>query len=203
MKRLLLAALPGLVALPAFLFAGGCSLRRGPHLAPLPLAATDALAEARILARLRPAGLVEGYSACEVTMRFVVLCSIALLAACSTPPSNGDAPPEPAPKLDIVVTTAVHGNEPSGYHVQEQLAEQGFIVFGPCNPWGLKHNKRHLENGDDLNRSFADSDYPEVLAVKKFLAENTPGLLLDLHEDPDGTGCYLIQHGPDDDIGFT
>jgi hypothetical protein len=113
---------------------------------------------------------------------------MSFLVGCSTTP-------------DIVVTTGVHGNEPSGVHAMDELKLRGFIVFGPCNPWGFENNKRHLENGDDLNRSFADSDYPEVLAVKKFLAENPPGLLLDLHEDPDGTGCYLIQHGPDDDIG--
>ncbi len=113
----------------------------------------------------------------------------ALLAGCATQ------------KLDIVVTTAVHGNEPSGYHVQEALAEQGFIVFGPCNPWGLANNSRYLEDGADLNRVFGADDYPEVVAVKRFLAENPPGLLLDLHEDPGGTACYLIQHGPDDDIG--
>jgi hypothetical protein len=102
--------------------------------------------------------------------------------------------PAPVPKKRIVITTGVHGNEPSGYLVQDQLAELGFTVFGPCNPWGIKNNKRGLEDGRDLNRLFAE-------AVKEFLAANPPDFLLDLHEDPDGKGAYLIQHGPDDNIG--
>jgi hypothetical protein len=137
-------------------------------------------------------------------MRILFVAMLILAGGCaavSTGESSATEEPPSAPRLDIVVTTAVHGNEPSGYHVQEQLAVQGFRVFGPCNPWGLANNRRHLENGDDLNRAFGDSDYPEVLAVKKFLRDNPPKLLLDLHEDPNGTGAYLIQHGPDDDIG--
>ncbi|MBZ0137060.1 MAG: succinylglutamate desuccinylase/aspartoacylase family protein [Planctomycetes bacterium] len=113
--------------------------------------------------------------------------------------------PEPAPApaqptTDIVITTGVHGNEPSGWLVQDQLFALGFNVFGPCNPWGIQNNKRELEDGTDLNRAFAWEGYAEVDAVKKFLEENPPGLLLDLHEDPNGTGAYLIQNGPDDDI---
>ena len=123
-------------------------------------------------------------------------------ARAEAPPVNEPVPePEPAPKKRIVITTGVHGNEPSGYLIQDQLVKLGFTVFGPCNPWGIKNNNRHLEDGRDLNRIFALDDCPEVKAVKDFLAANPPDLLLDLHEDPDGTAPYLIQDGPDDDIG--
>lgn len=117
------------------------------------------------------------------------------------PQPEPEPEPEPEPKKPIVITTGVHGNEPSGWLIQDQLKELGFVVFGPCNPWGIKNNNRHLEDGRDLNRIFANDDSDEVKAVKEFLAANPPGLLLDLHEDPDGTGAYLIQHGPDDEIG--
>ncbi len=118
-------------------------------------------------------------------------------------PEPQPEPEPPAPKLrrDIVVTTGVHGNEPSGWLVQDELIEMGFVVFGPCNPWGIQNNSRFLEDGRDLNRSFNADDCPEADAVKAFLAANPPPFLLDLHEDPDGKGAYLIQHGPNDPIG--
>lgn len=146
---------------------------------------------------------------------------VVLFAACSSgriapraplpePPAPAPQPePEPAPEpeptiadltSDMVITTGVHGNEPSGYLIQQQLIELGFNVFGPCNPWGIDNNKRELENGADLNRVFALEGYPEADAVKEFLKANPPGFLLDLHEDPNGKGAYLIQNGPEDDI---
>lgn len=137
--------------------------------------------------------------------------SLLSLFGCSAPASVPPAPspePEPEPKHarpplrdDVVVTGGVHGDEPSGALVLGELAATGVKTFGPCNPWGLENNSRFLENGRDLNRSFARTDTPEVDAVKAFLAENPPGLLLDLHEDGKATGAYLIQHGPDDDLG--
>jgi hypothetical protein len=101
----------------------------------------------------------------------------------------------------VVVTGGVHGTEPSGAAVLDELKAAGFVTFGPCNPWGLAHGSRYLESGRDLNRSFARDDVPEAEAVKAFLDEHPPGLLLDLHEDGDAPGAYLIQHGPEDDLG--
>ncbi|MCB9895138.1 MAG: succinylglutamate desuccinylase/aspartoacylase family protein [Planctomycetes bacterium] len=118
------------------------------------------------------------------------------------PPKETPEPePAPAPKKNFVITTGVHGNEPSGYYIKDQLAELGFNVYGPCNPWGIENNNRHLEDGRDLNRMFGRTDCPEAEKIKEWLNENKPDFLLDLHEDPDGTAPYLIQHGPDDDIG--
>ncbi|MDC1142850.1 succinylglutamate desuccinylase/aspartoacylase family protein [Planctomycetota bacterium] len=114
------------------------------------------------------------------------------------------AEPEPrkhALPQDFVITTGVHGNEPSGARLQPELERAGFNVFGPCNPWGIKHNKRGLEDGRDLNRLFGRNDVPEAEAVKEWLKENPPAFLLDLHEDPGGEACYLIVNGPEDDIG--
>lgn len=109
--------------------------------------------------------------------------------------------PEPALRSDVVITGGVHGNEPSGALALPELANLGFSTFGPCNPWGLKNGSRFLADGRDLNRSFARTDVPEVEAVKAFLAEHPPGLLLDLHEDGRASGAYLIQHGPGDPLG--
>lgn len=129
----------------------------------------------------------------------ILLLSLLLLAGCA---STSVSPAiERDPVADIVITTGVHGNEPSGWLVQDRLAAMGFTVFGPCNLWGIENGKRHLEDGRDLNRLFGEDGVPEVDAVKRFLKANPPRLLLDLHEDPGATGAYLIQHGPDDDIG--
>jgi hypothetical protein len=133
----------------------------------------------------------------ETVMRTLLL-SLMLLAGCASTQRDVE---QRSPVAEIVITTGVHGNEPSGWLVQDQLAAMGFTVFGPCNPWGIKHGKRHLEDGRDLNRLFGEEGVPEVDAVKRFLKANPPKLLLDLHEDPGATGAYLIQHGPDDDIG--
>jgi hypothetical protein len=134
---------------------------------------------------------------------------IAPRAALPEPPAPAPQPePQPEPgqaiselTADMVITTGVHGDEPSGWLVQDQLVTLGFKVFGPCNPWGIENHRRELENGEDLNRVFGMEGYSEVDAVKEFLKANPPGFLLDLHEDPNGTGAYLIQNGPDDDIG--
>jgi hypothetical protein len=141
---------------------------------------------------------------------------LALLVSCGAAapapprPATPSSPPKPAPSSeplpitprgDIVITGGVHGNEPSGALVLAELAAQGFTTFGPCNPWGLAHDSRFLEDGRDLNRSFHGDRCPEANAVKAFLAEHPPKLLLDLHEDGSAPGAYLIQHGPDDDLG--
>lgn len=157
----------------------------------------------------------------------MMIVALALLAACAGParhPVESDAPKSNAPANTpatqtptepekpqeparpvwtkrVVITTGVHGNEPSGWLVQEQLKELGFTVFGPCNPWGIKNNKRELEDGRDLNRFFQDDSIPQVKAVHDFLRANVPDLLLDLHEDPTGPrGPYLIQNGPKDKL---
>ncbi|HRJ79985.1 MAG: hypothetical protein HPKKFMNG_00654 [Planctomycetes bacterium] len=131
------------------------------------------------------------------------------VAACSPALEATEQPQEKAPEKAprkftrrVVVTTGVHGNEPSGYLVQETLSADGFVVFGPCNPWGIQNNKREMEDGRDLNRLFGDATVAQVKAVHDFLSANRPDLLLDLHEDPTGAkGPYLIQNGPKSDIG--
>jgi hypothetical protein len=121
-------------------------------------------------------------------------------------PKEPEKPKDPPKKVwtkKVVITTGVHGNEPSGYLVQDKLTELGFVTYGPCNEWGIKNNKREMQDGRDLNRLFQDGGVPQVKAVWEFLAANKPDLLLDLHEDPTGNakGPYLIQNGPKDDLG--
>lgn len=157
------------------------------------------------------------------TAKIVIMSALVELFGCAPPPlapppaaepqpqprpllqPQGETQPAPSPPIalrtDIVVTGGVHGNEPSGAAVLAELAAAGLQTFGPCNPWGLAHGSRHLEDGRDLNRSFAKTGVPEVDAVKSFLEARRPALLLDLHEDRYATGAYLIQHGPDDDLG--
>lgn len=151
------------------------------------------------------------------TAKIVIVGALAELLGCGSPPSARPVAPEPLARperkagpehmstislrTDIVVTGGVHGNEPSGAAVLSELAAAGIQTFGPCNPWGLANDSRYLESGRDLNRSFARSDVPEVALVKAFLDAHPPALLLDLHEDRSASGAYLIQHGPDDDLG--
>jgi hypothetical protein len=101
----------------------------------------------------------------------------------------------------IVVTGGVHGNEPSGAMALQALARRGFVTAPPCNPWGLLHGRRELESGRDLNRAFADPRCEEAELVRQFLRDHPPALLLDLHEDSRTRAPYLIQYGPEDDIG--
>lgn len=104
----------------------------------------------------------------------------------------------------LVVTGGVHGDEPSGAAALAALAAEGITTittFGPCNPWGLARGRRALEDGRDLNRSFARRDCAEAERVRAFLVARRPTLLLDLHEDRAADAPYLIQYGPDDDLG--
>ena len=117
-----------------------------------------------------------------------LLVVFALLAGCARTPT-------------IVVTGGVHGNETSGAAALQRLKEAGFITFGPCNPWGVEHRRRGIADGRDLNRLFAVDGVEEVERVREFLREHPPALLLDLHEDGDAPGPYLMQIGPDDDLG--
>ena len=127
----------------------------------------------------------------------------------TSPDSAQPAPEDPLPARTpaeqrvegLVIIGGVHGNEPSGAKLLPTLIEQGYVVFGPANPWGLENNSRYLEDGRDLNRSFSLEDCPEAVAVREFLEKNPPKLLIDMHEAPSGTHPYLIQFGPDDDLG--
>jgi predicted deacylase len=101
----------------------------------------------------------------------------------------------------VIITGGVHGDEPSGALLLPELRDAGLVTFGPCNPWGVANDSRFLADGRDLNRSFHRDDCPEAEAVRAFLAEHPPALLLDLHEDAAAPEAYLIQHGPDDDLG--
>jgi Succinylglutamate desuccinylase / Aspartoacylase family len=101
----------------------------------------------------------------------------------------------------LVVCGGVHGDEPSGAAALAPLAAEGITTCGPCNPWGLAHGRRELEDGRDLNRCFAREDCAEARRVRAFLVEHRPSLVLDLHEDRSADAPYIIQYGPDDDIG--
>jgi hypothetical protein len=101
----------------------------------------------------------------------------------------------------LVVTGGVHGDEPSGAAALRPLAAEGFATCGPCNPWGLAHGRRTLEDGRDLNRCFAREDCPEATRVRALLAQHRPTLVLDLHEDHGAGAPYIIQYGPADDLG--
>lgn len=115
------------------------------------------------------------------------------------------SPPPLRHREPIVVTGGVHGNEPSGAAALAPLAAAGFTTFGPCNPWGLAHDRRGLADGRDLNRLFGDARCAEAERVRAFLRDHPPGLLFDLHEHRGGGGVgarpYVIQFGPADAFG--
>ncbi|MCC6574676.1 MAG: succinylglutamate desuccinylase/aspartoacylase family protein [Planctomycetes bacterium] len=101
----------------------------------------------------------------------------------------------------VFVTGGVHGDEPSGALALQSLRKAGLACFGPCNPWGLVHGTRALENGRDLNRSFARLDCPEAATVRDAVCAAQPRLLVDLHEDCRAALPYFIQFG-EGDIGL-
>jgi hypothetical protein len=100
-------------------------------------------------------------------------------------------------------SAGVHGDEPAAALALLEWAEERPARFGsgawllfPClNPWGLAHNRRSQEDGVDLNREFHSATDPLVLAWRGHVTRQPLALSLLLHEDYDGRGTYIYEHG--------
>lgn len=107
-------------------------------------------------------------------------------------------------KLDgprLYLSTGIHGDEPAAVlgllewaeENVELLRSQPIVIFPCVNPWGLVHNKREDENGDDLNRSFDQPETGPIGAMREFIAGHEFAVALSLHEDYDANGVYLYE----------
>jgi murein peptide amidase A len=97
-------------------------------------------------------------------------------------------------KEAVVISGAVHGDEPSGAYAVIKFLEEDAprysnafrIIAFPCvNPSGFEFGTRTNSDDWDINREFKNSINPqEVHLIKKFLREQQRVLVaVDLHED--------------------
>jgi murein peptide amidase A len=101
----------------------------------------------------------------------------------------------------VYISAGIHGDEPAGTEALISWAEKNAerlhrlpLLLLPClNPWGLINNRRHDEQGADLNRSFHREDLPIVASVRQLIAPYRFHCALYLHEDYDAQGLYLYE----------
>ena len=109
------------------------------------------------------------------------------------------------PPGGLYVSAGIHGDEPAGCEGLLIWAEQHLstllrgkhplpVVLLPClNPWGLVHNRRSDEAGNDLNRLFNGDDFAPITELKRLLKGWQFDLALHLHEDYDAQGGYVYE----------
>ena len=101
----------------------------------------------------------------------------------------------------LYISTGIHGDEPGSVEALITWAEKNSrklqqlpCIFFPClNPWGLVNNRRHDQEGRDLNRMFHHDDIPVISAMKSLAKPHQFDVSLMLHEDYDGQGVYLYE----------
>ena len=101
----------------------------------------------------------------------------------------------------IYLSAGIHGDEAAGVEGLARWAEVNLsqlstlpLIFFPClNPWGLIHNSRNSQSGDDLNRSWGGSGNLLTSAVQNRIRGMSFQLSLNLHEDYEGNGVYLYE----------
>lgn len=119
------------------------------------------------------------------------------------------------PGPTVLITGGIHGNEPAGSHAADQIRhwpiERGKLIVVPrVNRAGLKAGTRWLpefqadEVRRDLNRNFPKAERTEPVAplaqaLWKFVVEQKPDLVVDLHEgfdfhisNPKSVGSSII-----------
>ncbi len=101
----------------------------------------------------------------------------------------------------IVLSAAVHGDEPAGAWALHTLVRDGLLDprfayrLWPClNPTGFDARTRANADGVDVNRSFGGGGRsPESKAVMTADRDRRFALSIDLHEDHEADGFYLYE----------
>ncbi|CAN5305302.1 hypothetical protein BH23VER1_BH23VER1_15080 [soil metagenome] len=101
----------------------------------------------------------------------------------------------------IYLCAGVHGDEPAGplglldwAEAHPDALRTGAYLILPCfNPWGIVHNTRHDDRGQDLNRRFDDQMHPHIRAWRRYVEGYRLSAGVTLHEDYDAYGCYLYE----------
>ena len=104
----------------------------------------------------------------------------------------------------VVLSAAVHGDEPAGAWALYSLVRDGLLDrrfayrIWPClNPTGFAAGTRANAEGIDVNRSFGGGGRtPEARAVTAADRDRRFALTIDLHEDHEAEGFYLYETAP-------
>jgi hypothetical protein len=124
--------------------------------------------------------------------------------------------PGPEPRLKVVVTGGVHGNEPCGTGAAMLLLEQlikdpklreevAFTVAPLLNPRGFLEGTRRTPEDEDLNRHAHvhthDHEVPEeVAALGDLFDHHKADLVLDLHSGYSGRDGFWVYHRNGEDL---
>ena len=103
--------------------------------------------------------------------------------------------------VDLYLSAGIHGDEPAAVWGLWSWVSQNIkrlrevsMLIAPCiNPFGLRRNERFGPGGVDLNRCFDDESRGWVRQWRRAIGLARPELSLLLHEDYDGSGCYLYE----------
>lgn len=109
----------------------------------------------------------------------------------------------------VCIFAGVHGNELAGtaaaLSLLEDLAKDNtlyprtnFIMMPLVNPWGWERGFRYNAQGQDIARHFALEGTQETALIKPLLAAEHCQLVIDLHEDSNKTGFYLLNYAHPD-----
>ena len=130
---------------------------------------------------------------------------------------ESDGFPVPVLRTELAGTGGLYAS--AGIHGDEAAAAWGLLDFAennagsiakipatiiPCfNPWGFINNIRNDKSGIDLNRMFLQDHDPRVKAWGELVDGLEPALSMNFHEDFDSLGCYIYEHGKNDEpIGW-
>ncbi len=114
-------------------------------------------------------------------------------------------------KKRVFLSGGMHGNEPAGVETLAQFIESlarnpselgsiSFDIVPVVNPWGFEHDQRFNGEGRDVNRDFASFKSQESKIIDGYLKGQRYDLMLDHHEDPDGSGFYMYQYAMPDQV---
>lgn len=109
-----------------------------------------------------------------------------------------------SPRLSVLLTGGIHGNEPAGTEFLLQFAEMlakddtfypdiAFDIIPVVNPWGWVHGRRRNGEGCDLNREFATFKAPEAVLMRILCKQKRYDLMVDFHEDSHVAGFYFYR----------